>query len=283
MTKAENGYSRRRLLALAAAAPFTRAALGAKRIPIGLELYSVYKQMEEDLFGTVRAVARMGYEHVEFIPSHFTWTLDYAKQVRKVMDDAGVRCLSTRNWPRSFAPENLPHAIELNKALGSKVAVLTLTEKVAGLDGWKKVAQSLNEAAERLAPAGIRVGYHNHEEEFRPVEGRRPIDVLTSETRRDVSVELDIGSCVCAGADPAKWISQNPGRSVTLHLRDWSPDAAKGFRVLLGEGIASWSKIFKAAESAGGVEFYLIEQEGSAYPPMETAERCLAAFRKLHA
>jgi hypothetical protein len=53
--------------------------------------------------------------------------------------------------------------------------------------------------------------------------------------------------------------------------------------VLFGEGAAPWKKLFAAAESKDGVEFYLIEQEGSEYPEMDTAERCLAAFRKIRA
>jgi hypothetical protein len=52
--------------------------------------------------------------------------------------------------------------------------------------------------------------------------------------------------------------------------------------VLFGEGVCPWKKIFAAAEADGGVEFYLIEQEGSQYPEMETAERCLVTYHELH-
>jgi sugar phosphate isomerase/epimerase len=76
------------------------------------------------------------------------------------------------------------------------------------------------------------------------------------------------------------WINRNPGRIRSMHVKDWSPE--KGYRVLTGEGIGPWKKIFAAAESTGGIEFYLIEQEDSGYSPMETVERCLTAFRKLH-
>jgi sugar phosphate isomerase/epimerase len=65
-----------------------------------------------------------------------------------------------------------------------------------------------------------------------------------------------------------------------MHCKDWSPDT--GYKVLFGEGVAPWKKIFDAAEKTGGLEFYLIEQEGSRFPPVETAERCLASFKKMH-
>ena len=109
------------------------------------------------------------------------------------------------------------------------------------------------------------------------------MEVLAQNTAKDVMLQLDVGTCVEAGSDPVAWIEQNPGRINSLHVKDWSPDADKGFKVLLGEGTAPWKKIFKAAEKTGGVEYYLVEQEGSAYPPIETAQRCLASFRKLHA
>jgi sugar phosphate isomerase/epimerase len=63
-------------------------------------------------------------------------------------------------------------------------------------------------------------------------------------------------------------------------LKDWAP--GKGYHVLLGEGVCPWKKIFAAAEATGGVEFYLIEQEGSDYPELETAERCLVTYHELH-
>jgi sugar phosphate isomerase/epimerase len=66
-----------------------------------------------------------------------------------------------------------------------------------------------------------------------------------------------------------------------MHCKDWSPD--KAYRVLFGEGIAPWKKLFAAAESKGGIEYYLIEQEGSDYSELETAKRCLTSFRQLHA
>jgi sugar phosphate isomerase/epimerase len=67
-----------------------------------------------------------------------------------------------------------------------------------------------------------------------------------------------------------------------MHCKDWSPDPAKGYSVLFGEGAADWKNIFAAAESVGGIEYYLVEQEGSRFPELETAKKCLEEFRKQH-
>ncbi|MCS6953664.1 MAG: sugar phosphate isomerase/epimerase [Bryobacterales bacterium] len=276
-----NRISRRSFLSTTAAMPLTLVAQGRRKIPIGLELYSVRQDLAKDLPATVRAVAKMGYEGVEFFSPYFQWTPDYAKEVRKLLDELGIRCYSTHNSPRAFEGDGVERAIELNKILGSEFVIMASAGKVESLDGWKKVAETLNRAAERMRPAGLRAGFHNHQVEFRPLEGVRPIEVLAKNTGQDITLQLDVGTCLEAGGDPVKWIEQNPGRITSIHCKDWSPDPNKGYHVLFGEGAAPWRQIFDAAERVGGVQYYLIEQEGSAYPPLETVERCLANFRKL--
>ncbi len=282
MTTQQDAISRRSFLALASAIPFVPMTTQGKRVPIGLELFSVRNQLKEDLPGTLRAVAKMGYEGVEFFSPYFDWTPEYTKEVRKLLDDLNMRCFSTHNSRSSFASENLARAIELNQILGSKYIVMAGAGKVEGMDGWKAVAEELDRGAEKMRPAGMRAGFHNHQTEFVPIEGRRPIEVIAANTDKDVVLQLDVGTCLEAGSDPVAWINRNPGRITSIHCKEWSPEPAKGYKVLIGEGVARWKEIVQAAEKAGGTEYYLIEQEGSAYPELETAERCLAIFRQLH-
>ncbi len=283
MMTSNNFLSRRSFLALSAAATIGLAAPKGKSVPIGIELYSVRDELAKDLMGTVRAVAKMGYEVVEFYSPYYQWTPEYAKEVRKLLDELKIRCLSTHNSASVFTPENLPKAIELNQIIGSESIVMASAGRVTGLDGWKGVADRLTQASEKLKPLGMRAGFHNHKLEFVPLEGKRPMEVLAAGTPKDVTLQLDVGTCVEAGVDPVAWINANPGRIRSLHLKEWGAGADKGYRALLGEGDAPWTKIFDAAEAKGGVEFYLIEQEGSRFTPFETAERCLATYKKMRA
>ena len=273
--------SRRSFVAAAAVASVAPAA-AKKKIPLILELYSVRDVLPKDLFGVVRAVAKMGYEGVEFYSAYYAWKPDYAKEVRKLLDDLKLPCASTHNGANAFAPENIAKSIELNQILGSKFIVMASAGKVDGIDGWKKVADQLNQGAAKFKTAGMRAAYHNHAAEFKPIGGVKPIEVLAKNTTKDVTLQLDVGTCVEAGSDPVAWINQNPGRLNSIHCKDWSKDPAKGYKVLFGDGDSPWKKIFQAAEKKGGVEHYIIEQEGSAYPSIDTVERCLKAFRKIH-
>jgi sugar phosphate isomerase/epimerase len=273
--------SRRQFLISSAALPFLlRRDVSAARIPAGLELYSVRDELTKDLHGTVRAVAKMGYEAVEFYSPYYSWTAGTAKEVRKLLDDLGVRCPSTHNSAQALTAEGLTKAIELNQILGSRYIVMASAGSVKGADGWKGVADRLSAAAEKLKPLGMAAGFHNHRVEWEPVDGVRPMDVLASNTPADVVLQLDVGTCVQAGADPVEWIRRHPGRIRSIHCKDWAPE--RGFAVLVGEGAAPWGKIIEAAESGGGVECYMIEQEeGPATEQLQRAERCLANWRKL--
>jgi len=279
--------SRRSFLDAAAVTPLALAAPAGKNIPVGIELYSVRDEMTKDTLSTVRAIAKMGYEVVEFYGPYYAWTADFVKDVRKVLDETGLRCNSTHNDARNFRPENLQKAIDYNKTLGSKYIVMASSGNVTTLDGWKGVGDTLTSAMEKLRPAGLRAGYHNHQTEFKPLDGKRPIEVIAANTPKDVMLQFDVGTCVEVGSDPVAWINANPGRINSLHLKEWAPgapaDKDKGYRVLFGEGAAPWQNIFAAAEKTGGVEFYLIEQEGSRFSSLETAERCLANYKKMRA
>jgi sugar phosphate isomerase/epimerase len=277
--------SRRSFLALSAAAPFAlRSGLAPlKTIPMGIELYSVRNALKQDPEGTLRAVAQMGYKGVEFFSPYFEWTESQAQQMRKLLDDLGMWCYSTHNDGSNLGKDKIEHTRALNVILGCKYVVVASANPAAGPDGWSAVADLLNSGAELLEPSGLKTGYHNHEREFTAVDGKRPIETIAAKTKRSVMLQLDIGTCVQAGSDPEAWIQKNPGRIHSLHCKDWSPDPDKGFKVLFGEGATNWKEIFAAAETVGGAEYYLMEQEGSRLSELDTAKACLEAYNKLRA
>lgn len=275
--------TRRNFVALSASLPFAMRAYAKKSpIPIGLELYSVRNELQKDSEGTVRAVAQMGYQCVEFYAPYFEWTEPQAKSMRKLLDDLGIRCYSTHNGEDYFSKDKISKARDLNLTLGTKYMVMASSNPKPGIDGWKAIADELNSAADFLAPAGLKTGYHNHQPEFKTEDGVRPIEVLAKNTKPTVMLQLDVGTCLNSGGDPVAWIRSNAGRIRSIHLKDWSSDPAKGYEVLFGEGDAKWKEIFAAAESVGGVEYYLLEQEGSRFGELDTAKRCLEAYHKIH-
>jgi len=278
--------SRRTFLAMSGAAlPLTYALATPtqpKKIPVGLELYSVRAEYTRDLPGTVTRVAKMGYEVVEFWAPYYEWTTDQAKDIRKLMDDLGIRCHSTHNSGTAVTPEGLKKAIELNQIIGSKYIIQASAPPARTIDDWKQLAGKLTTFSEQLRPLGMATGYHNHQVEWLPLESQRPLDVLAANTPKDVVMQFDVGTCIEVGADPVAWINANPGRIKSVHCKDWGAGPGRAYSVAFGEGDAPWLKIFDAVEKTGGIEYYLIEQEVS--PPGQQfvmAEKCLENWRKL--
>ena len=302
MNKNSNPISRRNFLAVsgatiaalatratalvaAEAAPAASPEKTEKKYQIGLELYSVRTELARDLPNTIRTVAKMGYEGVEFSAVYCDWTMPYAKEVRALLDDNGLRCYSTHNHIKSFTPgDSMAKAIELNQILGVRQLIMASEPRgTKGVDGWKKLCDQLAAAAEQLTPHGLAAGSHNHQTEWAPLDGSmRIMDFIAANTPKEFVLQLDVGTCMEAGADPVAWIKANPGRIKGVHLKDWAPGSRadeKSYRVLFGEGVSPWKEITAALESVGGVESYLLEQEGSRFSEFETARRELDAWK----
>lgn len=288
-----------------ASAPAEEEMAATDSYPIGLELYSVREALAADLTGTVTKVAEMGYEAVEFYRPYYSWEPEFTKGVRVLLDNLGLRCLSTHNPPEAFMAENVQKTIAMNGILGSSTMVMaspppgTFTRRTADtpaspgtVDSWMRVAELLSGAQEAFETAGMHAGYHNHQYEWSAFKGvgedgpRFALDVLADNTPEGVTLQLDVGTCVEMEQDPVAWINAHPGRIRNVHLKDWAPGSEedeKGYRVLFGEGTPDWEGIFAAAESVGGLEFYIMEQEGSRYDEFESARRCLETWREMRA
>ena len=312
--------SRRRFVLLTAASTAVSKAQSGKRIPIGLQQTAVGRNIQQDLEGTLHAVAAMGYELIEFSANTFmTWTTAKAKEVRSLLDELNLRCRSTHNEIVSFSGDGLSKAIELNQLLGSDTLVSVrgpgpvpgagrqggaagrgasagpagppaagAPEGGAGvpaprrplapppaLDAWKRFSEQLSQAADRMRAARMTLGFHNHDVEFRAVEGTRPIDILAA--NKDItSFHLNIGLCLQGGGDPVSFINQCPGRVQALLVQDY-------------KGQARWKEIFGGAEGAGGLQFYLIQRTDGLFlverqgdDLVDFARKDLEYFRQLH-
>ncbi|MDQ2732237.1 MAG: sugar phosphate isomerase/epimerase, partial [Armatimonadota bacterium] len=121
-------------------------------------------------------------------------------------------------------------------------------------------------------------GYHNHTVEFTPLDGELPWDTFFGNTRHEVVMQLDTGNALEGGADPTPFLSRYPGRALTVHLKEHSTSDPNA---LVGEGDIHWPTIFALCEGQGGTQWYIVEQESYAHPPLECVDRCLQNLRKM--
>ncbi|MEI6809088.1 MAG: sugar phosphate isomerase/epimerase [bacterium] len=249
------------------------------RIPIGLELYSVRDDLARDAFGTLKAVAAMGYEGVEFaggVPHS-------GKFMRAILDEVGLVCCGWHT-PFEWVQDNkLADTIALNKAVGNtRLIVPGLPIEGSDVLGeWRKKAKFFNNLADKLASHNMVTGYHNHTSEFEVIDGKTPWDVFFSETEGRVVMQLDTGNARHGGANSCDILRRFPNRAGSVHLKPYTPGAEDPFKAPIGEDATPWADVFKLCETIGGTEWYVVEYESSAYPPIDAVARCLKGMKAM--
>lgn len=246
------------------------------RVPIALQLYSVREDCERDLPGTLEAVARMGYEGVEFAGYY-----DHsARELRAMLDGLGLAVAGTHIGLHTLLGDRLAETVEFNRTLGNRFLIVPglPEERRTSRAAWLETARQFNEIAERLAEEGMVAGYHNHHVEFMPMDGELPWDTFFGNTRENVVMQLDVGNACHGGAEPTEVLQRYPGRALTVHLKEYSQANPQA---LIGEGEVRWDDVFRLCETIGGTEWYIVEQESYAYPPLECVDRCLRALRAM--
>jgi len=245
------------------------------RIPIALQLYSVREDCAKDLPRTLEAVAKMGYEGVEFA-GYYGWK---AEDLRRLLDDLGLKVAGTHIGLNTLLGDEYERTVEFNKILGNKYLVVPglPPERRSSKEAWIETAKLMDEIAAKLKEEGMKLGYHNHAVEFQPIDDEIPWDIFFT-TAKEVFMQLDIGNAMHGGADPIPYLRKYPGRSLTIHLKEYSSTNPKA---LIGEGEVNWKEVFELCETVGGTEWYIVEQESYAYPPLECVERCLKNLKAM--
>jgi sugar phosphate isomerase/epimerase len=145
-----------------------------RKFPSALKCTPCAKHCKQ-IRNTVRAIAAMGYQGLEFYAPYFAGTVAQTKEMKKLLDELGVRCFSTHNDQSFLNHDKIQQAIDRNLILGSKYVVMASSAAKPGPAGWKEIAEQVNLAAEKLETVGLQAGYHNHQLEFTPVTKLAPI------------------------------------------------------------------------------------------------------------
>ena len=243
------------------------------RIPVALQLWSVREDCARDLEGTLRAVAEMGYDGVEFAGYH-GWS---AGRLRDLLRDLGLSVAGSHVGIGTLMGEELEASIEFNRELGNKhMIVPALSKEMMGpKQAWLDVAGILNGVAARLGSEGMRTGYHNHQVEFQGVDGELPWDIVMGSTVDAVVMQFDVGNAMLGGVSVEEvygFIRRYPGRVATAHLKEYSSTDPEA---LLGDGEAPLEEFMNLCRSIGGTEWFIVEQGVYPVPPLESARRCI--------
>lgn len=254
-----------------------RIAKAEKIKNVGIQLYSVRKEMLADAVGTLKELAKIGYKELESARSEKgNYYGLQPKEIKKIVGDLGMTLRSGHvhvddNWQRS---------IDAAAEAGQDYLVCSsLPSKGQTIDNYKKVAEIFSKAAEDCKKSKIIFGYHNHEYEFEKENGKVLYDVLLDSTDpKLVTMELDLGWVIASGNDPLAYFNKYPGRFPLWHLKDM--DTTKKQSTEFGKGQVNVVEMLKNAKKSG-VKHIFVEQEEYASTALESMKYDFDYLQKL--
>ena len=247
------------LTTAALVAPTVLSSCGKKQKEIGLQIYTVRDQLNEDLEGTLKRLAEIGYNSVE--AAGFGNGRFYGKDPKeftKMLNDMGMKFLSSHTV---FEPDVADDVCAAHAEAGCKYIVYPYLpgQFRENLDGYKNTADKLNTLGQIAQKHGLQFAYHNHNFEFEPMEGQVPMDVLLSKTDPQlVKSELDLYWITKGGHTPVEYFNKFPGRFELWHVKDMD-NSPEQFFAAVGTGTIDFKPIFAAREKAGMKHFFVEE------------------------
>jgi sugar phosphate isomerase/epimerase len=244
-----------------------------KKIPIGLQLYSVRQACEKDLPAVLQAVAQMSYQGVEFAGYYGR----KADQLRKLLDDNGLLCCGTHTGWNTVNGDALKGTVEFNKTIGNKYLIVPGLpgDREKSAEACKETGRIFSDIAAKVKDEGMRVGYHAHGGDFKKFDGETAWDLIFSNSSPDVVMQMDIGNCIGGGGDPYATLKKFPGRSLTIHFKPHGNGNA-----VIGEDEVRWNDVFEICQTTGGTEWYIVEYEEDP-AKVDSVRKCIENLRKM--
>jgi sugar phosphate isomerase/epimerase len=241
----------------------TKAASATRKIDkIGIQLWTVRELFKIDPVGTFKMLAKVGYQQVEF--ANLEPLPISPRELRKVADDIGISFPAAHFNP-NFHFDTPQFVIDTAGELGCKYVINSwVDEKDRSKAGYQKQADMFNVVGEKMRKAGLKYGFHNHEFEFKKMDGEKTgYDILVQNTDPAlVFMELDMYWVVDGGADILDLLNRYAGRFKTCHIKDRTAD---GKMVNVGEGVIDWKTALDKATDQG-MEYYFVEHDEPAKP-----------------
>lgn len=270
-----------KLGALATSAAFLPRldAFAAAPKNVGLQLYTLRDLMGKDPDGTLKKVADIGYKEMElFGYSDGKFFGKAPREFAALLKSLGLTAPSGHYTTGNTTPNakgtltnDWKRAIDDAATIGQKymVCAFLFPNERTKLDDYKKHVDLFNKSAELVKAAGMQFCYHNHDFEFKTLDGQVPYDVILNNTDKNlVKLELDIYWASFANQDPVALFKKHPGRFPLWHVKDMEKTAERAFAPV-GTGSIDFQRIFDARKTAGMTHFF-VEQDVCKLPPLES-------------
>lgn len=239
--------------------------------PLGLELYSLRRDMQKDVPKTLAFVRQLGFKEVE-VPGLYGRT---ASQFRKELDQAGLACTAMVANDAAMRT-GIPGVVDQARTFAAQYVIYPWIQhgKTFEAADCERAAKDFNRWGEQFQAAGLQFCYHPHGYEFGPSPDGTFLDTLLRLTAsHPVQYELDVFWFAWPGQDPIRYLKRYPGRFPLMHLKDLrkgakgnqTGSAPEDLSVAVGSGAIDFPAILRTARRTG-VKRYYIEDESPKAP-----------------
>lgn len=249
---------------------------------ISVQLWSVKDELKEDFEGTLKKIAALGFNGVEFAGDYGQFA-ENPEGLKKFLADLGLQASGAHVGFDKFNEENFDGTVKFFNALGAKYLVVPYDQRAFDPEAVDSMIAELVVISKKLVKHGLQTGYHNHAPEFADFKDSTFWDYIASNTPKNVVMQLDVGWAAVAGKDGAAYIRKYPGRTKTTHFKAGLPEGTEGKLSLIGQDIVDWKAVITAAREVGGTEWFVVEQE--VYPegmsPLQALETSMKGLQKI--
>lgn len=267
-------------LLIGACSPDTSAAgkdaLPAYKPGISVQLWSVRDALKSDFEGTIRELAAMGFNGVEFA-GDFGPFEGKPTELRNWLAGQGLTVSGAHVPAAELEGEAFEETVKFYKALGAPYLIIPMDSRAFTETQMKDFAALLTGLSEKLTKRGLQVGYHNHAQEWASYKDTTFMDYLASNTPFDVILQQDVGWTLAAGKQPLDLLKAYPCRTLTTHFK--VPENPQGKQSpIIGKDSYNWKRMYTDAVELGGAAWIVLEQEQ--YPEGMTPLEAIRASKK---
>lgn len=225
-----------------------------------LQLWSVKDELAKDFQGGVKKLGELGYAGVEFAGYGGL----SAAEMKTLLDEAGLYSVGSHT-PFEVMRDSFEEDLAFHKEIGSKYIICPCAD-ISTPEKVDEIIAVLNKISPMAKEAGIKVGYHNHQNEFKKIDGKYILDIIAENTDDNVIIELDVFWAAFAGVDPLEYIQKLGKKIELIHIKQIG---ANQENVEVAEGDINMREVIDTAKYA---KFFVVEQEGYTKPVWEVTK-----------
>jgi len=231
--------------------------------PVSIQLWSVKDKIEKDFKGTLKTLSDLGFNGVEFAGNYGPYT-DDPQGLKSFLDSLSLKASGAHLGIKTLTNKDADKQLSFLKSLGVEYVIIPMDSRAWDANKVDDLINDINTLESKLAKMGLKIGYHNHDQEFNAHNKSTFWDYIAQNTSQNVILQMDVGWVNYAGKNPIHYLKQYPNRTLTTHIKVRTKKGSEQSPII-GEDGYDWANHIKHNVKVGGTQWLVLEQEEYPY------------------